>query len=101
MLLVLPGFAQGRKPGLQKCDSILEVQVEPLQLLGETPNLSGIHDSFRHRSSFTLWFDNTHQPDGLPLPVSPVRVSIIRGLNVWPNAQEKPNRTSSRYQKEI
>jgi len=48
MLLVLPGLAQRGEPGLQKRDSILEIQVESFQFLGEPPNLGGIHHSFRH-----------------------------------------------------
>src|SRR6266516_4667746 len=43
VLLVLPRVAQRRKPRLQRNDPILEVAIEPLQFLGETPHLFGIH----------------------------------------------------------
>src|SRR5438477_6631561 len=48
MLLVLPGLAQRGEPGLQQGDSILKIQVETFEFLGETPHLGGIHDRFRH-----------------------------------------------------
>src|ERR1035441_5033670 len=54
VLLVLPGVAQRRKPRLQRHDLVLEVGVEPLQLLGEAPHLLGIHDCLGHSVSFCL-----------------------------------------------
>src|ERR1017187_2384977 len=54
MRLILPGVAQRRKPRLQRHDLLLEVGNEPLQLLGETPHLFGIHDCLGHSVSFCL-----------------------------------------------
>src|ERR1043166_7779745 len=51
VLLVLPGVTEGGEAGLERYDSILQVRVEPLYFLGESPHLLGIHYCLRHKLS--------------------------------------------------
>ena len=48
MLLVLPGIAQRGEAGLQRNDSVLQIGIEPFQLIGEAPHLFRIHYGLWH-----------------------------------------------------
>src|SRR5229473_2198748 len=54
MFLVLPGVTEGGEAGLERDDAVLEVGIEPLKFLGESPHLFGVHDCLGHNRSFFL-----------------------------------------------
>lgn len=55
VLLVLPRIAQRRKARLQRRHPVLEIDIEPLEFLGEAPHLFRIHHCLGHNLSFCLW----------------------------------------------
>lgn len=50
MFLVLPGICQSGEAGLEEGQSILNVLVKAVEIVGESPDLGGIHDGLRHGS---------------------------------------------------
>ena len=48
MLLVAPGVAQTRHLRVQARQTLAQIAVELLEMMGETPKLQGIHDCLRH-----------------------------------------------------
>src|SRR5262245_23233249 len=54
VLLVLPGVAERVKAGVEERHAILQLDVEPLQLLREPAHFAGIHYGLWHRRS--SWF---------------------------------------------
>jgi hypothetical protein len=64
MLLVLPGVPQRGKTGLEQDQAVFQVGVEPLQFVGESPHLFGIHDCLRHYFPYSLDFFATRKIGG-------------------------------------
>jgi hypothetical protein len=65
VLVILPGIAQGGKPGLERGHRVLEVAVESLQFLGKLLQLIRIYYRFRHadtvRVSRCFWQSESSQ----------------------------------------
>jgi hypothetical protein len=52
VFLILPRVGERREAGLEQDNPVLQVGIEPVQLIGKSPHLFGIHDCLRHNFPF-------------------------------------------------